>query len=648
MTLPAPDLDDRRFQDFVDDAKRLVQRRCPEWTDHNVSDPGVTLIEAFAAMADQLVYRLNRVPDRLHLRFLDLVGVRLHPPAAATVPVTFWLSAAQDEPVVVPEGTEVATRRTASSEPVCFTTARPLRIAPVHLVELRSRLADGSVLEHRDDVTAGRRVRCFADPPVVDDCLLLGLDEAAPGCAVGFRLDCRIDGIGVDPDRPPLSWEAWTGDVWTPCTLDRDTTGGFNQPGEVVVHLPRTHTASLVGGLRAGWVRARVVAPADGRTAYSSSPTVSAVTAVAVGGTVGAVHAELVPGEVVGTSEGVPAQRFSLHRAPVLTGARPVVLEASTGDDGWEAWAPVPGFGASAPDDPHFVVDAASGELELGPCVRMADGTVRQHGAVPVAGAVLRVGPYLTGGGSRGNVAAGAITVLRSSIPYVARVENRYPARGGRDAESLDEARARGALVVRSRGRAVTTGDFEHVARDAAPGLARVRCAPADGSGSGAVRLFVVPLLGPDAGRVRFDALRPGADDLDRVARAVDERRLVGTRVVVEPPRYRGLTVVARLRARRGAVADDVREDALAALYRFLSPVSGGPDGSGWPFGRPVRYGEVFALLQRCPGVDLVEDVRLFPADPVTGSRSDAVTELEVGADDLVFSYDHQVRVGAP
>ncbi len=59
--LPAPNLDDRRFQDLVDDAKRMVQQRCPTWTDHNVSDPGVTLIEAFAGMVDQLIYRLTRV-----------------------------------------------------------------------------------------------------------------------------------------------------------------------------------------------------------------------------------------------------------------------------------------------------------------------------------------------------------------------------------------------------------------------------------------------------------------------------------------------------------------------------------------------------------------------------------------------------------
>ena len=79
MALPAPNLDDRRFQELVDDAKRLVQQRCPEWSDHNVSDPGVTLIELFAWMTDQIVYRLNRVPDRNYVKFLDLIGVRAVP-----------------------------------------------------------------------------------------------------------------------------------------------------------------------------------------------------------------------------------------------------------------------------------------------------------------------------------------------------------------------------------------------------------------------------------------------------------------------------------------------------------------------------------------------------------------------------------------
>ncbi len=650
MALPAPDLDDRRFQDFVDDAKRMVARRCPEWTDHNVHDPGVAVIEALATMADQLVYRLNRVPDRLHLRFLDLVGVRLHPPAAATVPLTFWLSAGQPEPVVVPAGTEVASRRAPSTEPVCFTTTRELTIVAVHALELRSVLADGTVREHRerlDDRGSGRRSQLFADCPAPDDALLIGLDRAAPGCAVAVRMDARIAGIGVDPRRPPLVWEAWTEAGWTRCTVDRDSTGGFNQPGEVVVHLSTEHTTSLVGGLHAGWLRARVAAPAPGATAYSSSPTVSSLDVAVVGGTVGAVHGTSVSGEELGVSEGVAGQRFSVRRAPVLSAARPVHVEVSSAA-GWKGWELVGDFADSEADDRHAVLDPASGEVEFGPAVRLADGTVRQHGAVPAAGETVRVGPYLTGGGAAGNVAAGVLCVLRSSIPYVARVENRRPARGGRDAETLDEARSRGALVVRSRGRAVTAQDFEHVARQAAPGLARVLCVPASDGRAGDVRLLVVPSVGADAGRLPFESLQPSDEDLQAVAIAVDERRLVGTRVVVEPPRYQGVTVVARLQARPGAPIDAMRDEALAGLHRFLSPVAGGPDGAGWPFGRALRYGEVFALLQQVPGVELVEDLRLFPADPVTGARGEASTEVDVGAQGLVFSYDHQVRVSAP
>ena len=126
MSLPAPNLDDRRFQDLVDDAKRLVQRRCPEWTDHNVSDPGVTLIETFAYMVDQLLYRVNQVPDRNYVKFLELIGVRLLPPRAARCSITFWLSAPQPEAVTIPAGTEVATARVEGEEPTVFTTTEGL------------------------------------------------------------------------------------------------------------------------------------------------------------------------------------------------------------------------------------------------------------------------------------------------------------------------------------------------------------------------------------------------------------------------------------------------------------------------------------------------------------------------------------------
>ena len=143
MTLPAPNLDDRGFQDLVDEAKRLVQLRNPNWTDHNVSDPGVTLIETFAYMADQLIYRLNRVPDRHYVKFLELLGEQLMPPGAATTELEFRLSVAQDLDVVIPEGTLVSTPRTTPAPPITFTTQRDLLIPTLTVREVLTKSVDG-------------------------------------------------------------------------------------------------------------------------------------------------------------------------------------------------------------------------------------------------------------------------------------------------------------------------------------------------------------------------------------------------------------------------------------------------------------------------------------------------------------------------
>src|SRR5207302_1455178 len=109
-------------------------------------------------------------------------------------------------------------------------------------------------------------------------------------------------------------------------------------------------------------------------------------------------------------------------------------------------------------------------------------------------------------------------------------------------------------------------------------------------------------------------------------------------------PRYRGVTVVARLRASQRAEPARLARTATTALYRYVHPISGGPDGTGWPFGRSVHVGEVYAVLQRVHGVEFVEEVRLFAADPMTGQRGDAAERIEVDAGSLAFSFGHQVR----
>ena len=646
MPLPVPNLDDRRFQTLVDEAKRYVQQRCPEWTDHNVSDPGVTLIETWAQMTEQVIYRLNRVPDRLYVKFLDLIGVRLYPATAARAEITFWLSAPPDDIMRVPAGTRVATLRTEHDDAITFTTFRELVVMPTSLSRVAvQEKGQASQKDMTESLDKSESFNAFSKVPQPGDALVIGLTEPVPNNVVTLRFQCSIEGVGVDPEHPPLVWEAWDGEEWRECDVASDGTGGLNRDGDVILHVPGTHIAAVFDQQRAGWVRARITESDAEYPAYSASPRVNGLSAFTVGGNVEAANAEYVEVEALGASEGVAGQRFTLERGPVLAGAGAPTVEVSS-DEGWDPWTQVNDFTASEPEDKHFLLDAGAGQVIFGPALRLPDGSLRHYGAVPPKGTELRLRSYGVGGGRRGNVTRGTIAVLKTSIPYVARVDNRRAAYGGVDAESIENAKVRGPIMLRSNRRAVTKEDYEHLTREAAPEIARVCCVAAgDGVDAGSARVLVVPTVPSENGRIRFEQLVPPEDTLERISRRLDEARLIGSRIVIEPPLYRGVTVVARLQAKLRFAASRLQNQALDALFEFLNPLSGGPDGDGWPFGRDLHSGEIFALLQKLPGTQLVEDVRIFGADPITGQRGQATQRLELEPNALVFSYEHQVLV---
>jgi hypothetical protein len=127
MPLEIPNLDDRDYQQLVDDALARIAVHSPEWTDFSPSDPGRTLLELFAYLTDTLLYRVNRIPEKAFVQFLELIGVRVMPPAAASVDVTFSLTAPATREVLVPRGSRVATARSDADSPV-FSTADDAKI----------------------------------------------------------------------------------------------------------------------------------------------------------------------------------------------------------------------------------------------------------------------------------------------------------------------------------------------------------------------------------------------------------------------------------------------------------------------------------------------------------------------------------------
>lgn len=665
MTLPKPKLDDRQFQDIVDEAKKRIPHYTKEWTDHNVSDPGVTLIELFAWMTDILLYRLNQVPDRHFIAFMEMLGITLREPIPAQAPVTFWLSQPQEAQVIIPAGTEVASTQTETERSIVFTTDEDLRILPpaLRVVLSRSRPRGSDGVRFREQNL--RRLEAgfggfdvFSAVPQNDDALYFGFENDLSRHILGFQMDFDpAGGAGVDPTLPPYIWEASTGGTeerWQRCDVELDTTRSMNTAGRIRIHLPQMGTYNFDQG-DLYWVRARIRTITDrerreGMQPFEKTPVLRRANVATWGGTTPATHAQLITNEFLGQSDGTPGQRFTLQHAPVLRRQPEETLVVQVEGRAPQVWEEVPDFATSDAGARHYTLDGINGELRLGPAVRQQDGAMKLYGAIPPRHANLILRRYRYGGGQEGNVQAGVLNTLKTAIPYVARVSNRTAAWGGLDAESLESAMMRAPALLRSRDRAVTESDYEFLATQARPAaIGRVRClqprpAEAGRVAPGQVYLMVIPRVANPGGYLDPEKLTLNQDDIDALASYLDERRLLTTRLDIRPPAYYWVACRVQLRAAPGAAQATVEAEALRRLYRYLNPLTGGPDNKGWPFGRDLFISDVYQCLQGMPDVQFIRGVEMRAARDGGAGRGEPVESIDVIAHGVIASGVHEIE----
>jgi predicted phage baseplate assembly protein len=240
--------------------------------------------------------------------------------------------------------------------------------------------------------------------------------------------------------------------------------------------------------------------------------------------------------------------------------------------------------------------------------------------------------------------------MLQPPLPGVASVTNPRPAVGGADAESLDSARRRAALELRARTRAVTVEDFERLTLAASPRVARALCSTAQDHGP--VRVRVVPWVESPDRLLTPDELVPDRTLMEELAERLEEHRLIGTSILLSPPRLRGVSVAVEVGAEPLADLERVRQDVEHALYTFLNPLVGGsPDGpgEGWPAGRALNQGELFGIVYGIAGVRSVNVLRVYETNLRTGEQAAQPTEshLSIEPDELIASGRHFVRVVA-
>jgi predicted phage baseplate assembly protein len=661
MPLQPPRLDDRDFESLFKEARNRIPRYVPEWTDWNDSDPGITLLQLQAWLAETILYRLNRLPDLNFVKFLQLLGVEQQPARPAQANLTFILKekvGATLSEVLIERRTVVGVSLRDLEEPLYFETDRTLRAITatldvlIYVPDIAATASSTDperipVLVTEDNNVTARTFAPFGDPAMDNAALVLAFKSSLPfpRDEVGLQFYLAEHGrallanppqVECNPEQQAdqlLRWECWNGIEWVDLDLTGDETLNLTRSGQVFfkvpVHIPAVAYDSLGWPALATeddtlyyWLRVVM----DSADAYDKAPQVDVV----LTNVVSATAALTVFDEAVGSSDGTPNQVMTLRHAPVLAEPQ-LVLEVDEGS-GPQAWRQVTDFYGTQPDDGVYMLNRTTGEITFGDGLR---------GRIPVAGQFNVIArEYRYGGGRVGNVGSETITDLATPIAQVDSVTNYRPAEGGADEEPLEETKLRGPRdVLKTRDRAVTLEDFALLAAETPGALvarahAYVATPPStNGEACGRIINVVIVPSSEDAKPV------PSETALDLICRYLDERRLITTQVCVRGAPYHDVDVALDVRARDTADLKTVKNAIAERLTQYFDPLRGGEDGEGWPFGRDVYYSELVREIMVLPGVLRVESLVLYKLLAYFDTESEAQAAMPGLIDDELAAF---------
>jgi predicted phage baseplate assembly protein len=645
MSLEIPELDDRTFEELVMDARKRIPVHAEAWTDHNHHDPGVTILELFAWIAESDIYELDQVTDAHVEKYLKLLGVRPARPTSASA----WLSLSppDGEPATrIPAGERLAVED-VTGEVYTFETERSVQTTRARISAVVSNHRRGRTDNSTANETDGMYFLAFGERAARRSAMYIGFDGDPFGAA--DVLDLRVDfheanlpdpathgeedgasAVEFDPSvrvawQYCTDYEEWYRErSWKDLTVLCDETNQLYGGGTVRLERPSdwsTEEAAILDQRRPRqWIRCTVEKPGFEIPPQLDSIRTNAVPVRHRTGETGAVLEHVDGGS---ETTALPDQTFAFEHAPVL--------DASITVDG-EPWTAVTDFDASGSADRHYVLDSEHGMVHFGDETR---------GKIPDPGQQVVAGWYVHGGGSAGNVSADAAWHFEADEFADIDVAAPSGATGGCDAETLEAALSGHARDRETPYRAVTAEDFEYVATHT-PGLRFGRAAAiverethdGDCADSKSVRVVTVPFS------TRERAI-PSEGFLDAVQCHLQRHRLLTDRVAAEPPLYVGVEVIAEVELDPGRSAAERAAAVEDALHAFIDPLEGF-DGDGWPFGRPLYRSELYETIERVDGVDCVYDLSIT----IDGDADiDADGNALIPETALLYSSGHTVDI---
>jgi len=642
MSLPVPNLDDKTFEQLLEEARALIPRYAPEWTDHNLHDPGITFMELFAWLAEMQIYSLNRVTEKHRLKFLKLLGKCPQPATPARVPVTFTTSSYHGT-ITIEKGTQVAATNVATGDDIIFETEEDIRISPIKLEQIIVHDQIGFTINTDANEQDGLFYFALGENPVKGNILYLGFDNLLDDEEINLWINLYED------DLPPkveltdqnlellpsarLIWEYWfIENKWKPLEIIDDQTIAMAQNGRIILSEPKNAATTKIYTLEKElyWLRCRIL-----ESEYEIPPRIDALLLNTVSATHVQTWGKEAP-EILGSSNALPNQVFPLDHVPVIPDSE--IIEVKEADETWRPWSFVEDFDASSPEDMHYTVNLTKGEIAFGNGI---------HGRIPPKGENnIRVISYKTGGGQIGNVNANSINKILNSDLSQVQVSNKIPAIGGREPELLEDAISKAKKNLKTRCRAVTSEDYKTLVQST-PGLRIARtealplynpCYP-NYKIPGAVTVVVIPYLLPDS---KIQKPMPGKNFCRMVYNHLRKSRLLTTNLFIVAPEYVQVSVKVRVTIKPKGDPSRVKSDIEKGLKQFLNPLCGGPEKEGWPFGRDVMKSEIYQVIDNISDIDCVNNLTLRVDE---GCATLVCENIKIPAHALVYSGEHEISI---
>lgn len=241
MVKPAPKIDNRSAANIVQQLQTLLQVYAPEINNSERQNQGIStaLINIFARFSEIIIQRLNQVPDKNFLAFLNLLGASRLPPQPARVPLTFYLTTGSVVDAVVPAGTQVAAPPTeGEKEPIIFETERELVVTAAQLQSIfvrdpeQDQYADYSTLTNLEDSgvsTAALDLPVFRGNRAIEHILYIGHSSLLSFAQIQ-SLTLSINLTKAPVPGAELSWQIWKDEDWQEIEPTRDTLAAKNLP----------------------------------------------------------------------------------------------------------------------------------------------------------------------------------------------------------------------------------------------------------------------------------------------------------------------------------------------------------------------------------------------------------------------------------